>query len=194
MKPERTTAHSEFLPLASVFIRPVAYAFKNAATLAATWQSLNYLSEPDFEAAVAQYRKFRELLEATGDEVLPMPPSEGLSPDSLYCRDAAIATDHGMILCRMGKVARQGEPQFHNAFYESLGIPVLGRIEAPGTLEGGDVAWLDEHTLAVGHTYRTNASGIEQLRALLNPFDITVIPVDLPHFRGPSDVFHLMSI
>jgi N-dimethylarginine dimethylaminohydrolase len=194
MKPPRTTAQSEYLPLASVIIKPVESAFKSAATLASTWKSLNYLGEPDFETAVNQYRKFREHLEATGAEVLPMPPSEGLSPDSLYCRDAAIATDHGMILCRMGKEARRGEPGDHKAFYDTLGVPVLGCIEAPGTLEGGDVAWLDPHTLAVGHTYRTNASGIEQVKALLNPFGITVITAELPHFRGPSDVFHLMSI
>jgi N-dimethylarginine dimethylaminohydrolase len=78
--------------------------------------------------------------------------------------------------------------------FESAGIPVLGQIEAPGTLEGGDVAWLDEKTLAVGHGYRTNRSGIEQLTALLTPRGIEVIEVHLPHFRGPSDVFHLMSI
>jgi N-dimethylarginine dimethylaminohydrolase len=46
----------------------------------------------------------------------------------------------------------------------------------------------------VGHSYRTNASGIAQLKALLEPKGIEVIVVDLPHFRGPSDVFHLMSI
>ncbi len=72
--------------------------------------------------------------------------------------------------------------------------PILGTITEPGTLEGGDVAWLDEHTLAVGHTYRTNEEGIRQLTNLLKPLDIDVITVDLPHYKGPSDVFHLMSI
>jgi len=61
-------------------------------------------------------------------------------------------------------------------------------------LEGGDVAWLDDKTLAVGRTYRTNDSGIEQLRSLLEPLGVTVIQADLPHFKGTSDVFHLMSI
>jgi len=56
------------------------------------------------------------------------------------------------------------------------------------------VAWLDEKTLAVGHTYRTNESGIAQLKALLEPRGVEVIVADLPHYRGPSDVFHLMSI
>jgi N-dimethylarginine dimethylaminohydrolase len=99
-----------------------------------------------------------------------------------------------MILCRMGKEARSGEPALHRELFERAGIPVLGAIEPPGTLEGGDVAWLTPEVLAVGHSYRTNAAGIAQLTALLAPKGIEVLPVDLPHFRGPSDVFHLMSI
>ena len=71
---------------------------------------------------------------------------------------------------------------------------ILGKIEAPGTIEGGDVAWLDKHTLAVGHTYRTNEDGIKQLKGLLEPKGVSVIIVDLPHYKGKQDVFHLMSI
>jgi N-dimethylarginine dimethylaminohydrolase len=53
---------------------------------------------------------------------------------------------------------------------------------------------LDEKTLAVGHTYRTNPEGIRQLKTLLAPIGVEVITVPLPHYKGPSDVFHLMSI
>lgn len=194
MKPKLLTAQSEYLPLASVFIRPVEHAFQDTATLDSSWETLNYLSRPDYEVALAQYSLFKKILGASASEVLDMPKGDGLSLDCLYCRDASIATDHGMILCRMGKPARSMEPADHKAFFQARGIPILGAIEAPGTLEGGDVAWLDEGTLAVGHTYRTNISGIEQLKALLNPLGITVITAELPHFRGPSDVFHLMSI
>jgi N-dimethylarginine dimethylaminohydrolase len=56
------------------------------------------------------------------------------------------------------------------------------------------VAWLDEKTLAVGHTYRTNEEGIKQITALLKPIGVDVITVPMPHYRGPSDVFHLMSV
>ena len=194
MNSKNFTAQSEYLPLASVFIRPLQHAFKDAATLTATWEALNYLSEPNYAEAVKQYRDFRKILEASASEVWPMPEHADLSLDCLYCRDASIATDHGMILCRMGKAARSGEPEDHKTIFEAAGLPILGSIKAPGTVEGGDVAWLDTRTLAVGHTYRTNPSGIEQLKALLNPYGIEVIVADLPHFRGPSDVFHLMSI
>ena len=61
-------------------------------------------------------------------------------------------------------------------------------------MEGGDVAWLNEKTLAVGLTYRTNVEGIRQLKNLLSPKGVEVIVVDLPHYKGIEDVFHLMSI
>jgi N-dimethylarginine dimethylaminohydrolase len=114
--------------------------------------------------------------------------------DSMYCRDASIATNKGMIICNMGKQARKSEPIAQKKIFEANGIPVLGIIREPGTLEGGDTAWLDERTLAVGHTYRTNEEGIRQLTSLLQPLGVEVITVPLPHYKGPADVFHLMSI
>ncbi len=48
--------------------------------------------------------------------------------------------------------------------------------------------------MAVGHTYRTNEEGIRQLKNFLTPIGVEVIVVDLPHYKGTEDVFHLMSI
>jgi N-dimethylarginine dimethylaminohydrolase len=114
--------------------------------------------------------------------------------DSLYARDASIVCDRGVILCSMGKPLRAGEPEAQRLAFGTWGIPVAGRIEAPGTLEGGDVVWLDERTIAVGRGYRTNDEGIRQLGALLGDSIDELIEVPLPHWRGPGDVFHLMSI
>ena len=139
-------------------------------------------------------KKFEERLRNTGAEVKFFSKDSSLSLDSIYCRDASIATDKGMILCNMGKAARQKEPIAAAKVYRELGITILGEIKTPGTLEGGDVAWLDEKTLAVGRTYRTNEEGILQLRKLLEPMGVEVMEVHLPHYKGPSDVFHLMSI
>jgi N-dimethylarginine dimethylaminohydrolase len=94
----------------------------------------------------------------------------------------------------MGKSGRINEPDAQLQTYLDHSISILGKIEFPGTLEGGDVAWLDEKTLAVGHTYRTNEAGILQLKRMLEPKGIEVIVVELPHYKGSSDVFHLMSI
>lgn len=75
-----------------------------------------------------------------------------------------------------------------------LGIPIAGRIVAPGRVEGGDTFWLDERTLAVGHGYRTNAAGIDQLRAILAPLGVEVLAFDLPHWHGAGECLHLLSL
>lgn len=188
------TAHSEFGLLKKVLVKPAASAYQSDEKLAAEWRKLNFTAKPDLSRAVSEFGIFEEMLKQSGAETLCLPATEGLTLDSIYCRDASIATDYGMIICRMGKPARNGEPAAEKDFFLSAGIPVLGEIEAPGTLEGGDVAWLDKTTLAVGHTYRTNPAGIEQLKALLEPIGVDVLVAQLPHYRGPSDVFHLMSI
>ena len=190
----KTTCQSEFGKIKSIFIKNVSDAFINEATIDKEWKALNFLSKPDLQKAKQEYKKFEELLTNNGSELNYFAPDDSVSMDSIYCRDAAIATDQGMIICNMGKPARANEPEAERKAFAKKGIKILGRIEAPGTLEGGDVAWLDEKTLAVGHTYRTNEKGIQQLKALLNPFGINVITVSLPHYKGPSDVFHLMSI
>src|SRR5207244_4826274 len=86
------------------------------------------------------------------------------------------------------------EPAAQEAFFRSGGVPSCGRIGGVGTLEGGDVCWVNEKTLVVGRGYRTNDEGIRQLRALVAACVDDVIVVPLPHWRGPDDVFHLMSI
>ena len=188
------TCQSEYLPLASVYIKTANASFIDEDKLKAEWENLNYLSKPDLLASKIEYIAFENILKNAGTDVKYFPKDEKLSLDSMYCRDASIATDYGMIICTMGKEARRIEPEAQRKSFENDGIPVLGTIQAPGTLEGGDVAWLNEKTLAVGHTYRTNLEGIRQLKALLNLHGVEVIVADLPHYKGVQDVFHLMSI
>ena len=190
----RTTYQSEVGLLKSVFIKNVTDAFKDEATIAREWEALNFLSKPDLEKAKREYKTFETFLQQNGTAVYYFPLDNSVSIDSIYCRDASLATDAGMIICNMGKPARTNEPAAEKNAFEKQGIKILGSIQAPGTVEGGDVAWLDQNTLAVGHTYRTNEEGIRQLKALLIPLGITVITVPLPHYKGPTDVFHLMSI
>ncbi len=54
----------------------------------------------------------------------------------------------------------------------------------PATAEGGDMLWLDEHTLAVGVGFRTNKEGVKQLQKILAQQEIDIIPVDLPYYKG----------
>ena len=189
-----STCHSESGKIKSVFIKRAEQAFISEEHMNQYWKQLNYLAKPDFQKALDEYKNFESVLLQEGAELFYLPEDDTVNMDSIYCRDAAIATNNGMIICNMGKAARKNEPQAEKKAFEANGIPVLGTITSPGTLEGGDVAWIDEHTLAVGHTYRTNEEGIRQLTSLLKPMDVEVITVPLPHYKGSSDVFHLMSI
>ncbi len=190
----KTTYHSEYLKLKSVFLKTVKNAFVSNSYLSEQWKDLNYLSQPDFNEAVDEYKAFKKCLSDKGIELHYFPYDDKVKIDSIYCRDAAIASDFGMILCNMGKEARKNEPKSQLQVYKNNNILILGEIKLPGTLEGGDVAWLDEKTLAVGHTYRTNEEGISQLKQLLQPKGIEIIVAELPHYKGAQDVFHLMSI
>lgn len=188
------SAHSESGKLKSVFIKRAKDAFIDDAHVSKHWESLNYLGKPDIQKAFSEYEAFEQVFKDNGTELLYLPEDASVNMDSIYCRDAAIATAKGMIICNMGKEGRKNEPLAEQKAFEANGIPVLGVITAPGTIEGGDVAWLDEKTLAVGHTYRTNEEGIQQITAILAPIGVEVITVPMPHYRGPSDVFHLMSV
>jgi N-dimethylarginine dimethylaminohydrolase len=191
---KRSTCHSEVGSIESLFVKPAGDAFISADKIASEWKPLNYLSAPDLARANREYEVFESLLRKAGIPYHTFLPDPGLSLDSMYCRDASLATDGGMILFHMGKEARRGEEVAQQKVFLDHGIPILGRIEPPGTMEGGDVTWLDEHTLAVGLSYRTNAAGISQIRSIVSPLSVEVIEVALPHYKGPVDVFHLMSI
>lgn len=188
------SSHSESGKLTSLFLKKASAAFINDAHISKYWASLNYLKKPLIEKALVEYEAFEKILKDNGSQIFYFPEDSSVNMDSIYCRDAAIATTKGMIICNMGKEGRKNESLAQQKAYEAAGIPVLGVIKAPGTIEGGDVAWLDDNTLAVGHTYRTNEQGIQQLTNLLKPLGVKVITAPMPHYRGPSDVFHLMSV
>lgn len=190
----KVTAHSEYGKLCSVLIKRPKEGFISDEVVAQQWESLNYLGQPEFHQSCLDYQQLEDLFHTNGTTIHHLPESDQVTMDSIYCRDASIATNHGMIICRMGKPARQNEPSEERNYFRQNGIQILGEIESPGTIEGGDVAWLDEKTLAVGRGYRTNDEGIGQLKKLVEPHDIEVIVVELPHYKGEEDVFHLMSI
>lgn len=188
------TSQSETGRLTRVVLKHARDAFRGAEAIAAEWQALNFTHAPEFDRAIAEYDRFAEALASTGAEVDYLPPTGSVGLDSIYVRDASVVCDRGVILCQMGKALRAGEPAAQGEAFAALGVPVLGAIEPPGRLEGGDVVWLNARTLAVGRGYRTNDEGVRQLRALAGAAIDELIVVPLPHWRGPADVFHLMSI
>lgn len=180
--------------IARVIVKHARDALIDERHVEQQWQALNYLAKPDFAAAIAQYDSFATALQAAGAELCFLPADAQTGMDSLYPRDAAVICERGVILCSMGKPARRGEPDALRFMLEKLDVPVYAEITGDGRLEGGDLVWLGERILAVGEGYRTNAEGIAQLRSLLDDLIDELIVVPLPHWQGPTDVFHLMSM
>ena len=189
----QTTAQSDVGQIRRLVLKHVRDAFIDDGRIDRQWRQLNYCGRPDLARAIAEYDRFVGLLKDLGADVMFLPKDETVTMDSLYPRDAAIPTDKGVILCSMGKVDRRTEPAAVAALLREIDVPIAGAISGGGRLEGGDVTWLDQRTLAVGRGYRTNDEGIGQLRELLGS-GVHLVVVPLPHWRGPADVFHLMSM
>jgi N-dimethylarginine dimethylaminohydrolase len=188
------TAQSEIGAITRLLFKHPRDAFGNAESIARQWRDLNFTAPPDLPTAIDEYDRFLSCLNTERVALHALPAADGTTLDSIYVRDASVVCNRGAILCRMGKPAREHEPRAQRRAFEAIGCPVAGEIVAPGRLEGGDVLWLDHRTVVVGRGYRTNDSGITQLRALLGTDIERLIVVPLPHWRGTSDVFHLMSI
>jgi N-dimethylarginine dimethylaminohydrolase len=159
---------------------------------AAQWRTYGWHAQPDERRARQEHEALCAILEANGAEVLyGSSPVDG-DPDAIYVCDPAIMSDRGAVLLRPGKEGRRREVPALAADMRAAGVHVAGGLEAPATAEGGDTLWLDDQTLLVGRSYRTNQEGIDALQALLP--DIQVLAFDLPHHVGPAGVLHLMSL
>ena len=149
--------------------------------------------EPDRDALVREHSEFINLLSSLGCTVHTAQAVDGLV-DAVYMHDPMIMTPHGAILLQMGKRVRQPEPAQIRKDLERIGVPILGELTGSAIADGGDKVWLDAKTLLIGHGYRTNGEGIEQIRKMLAPYGVEVHAFDLPHFQGPEAVLHLMSV
>lgn len=165
------------------------------AILGADHQRWHYTKPLDPVRLVEQYDTFAAIVAASGAEIVWLDDDHDDDlADSVFTYDPSFVVPSGAVILRPGKPLRAGEADLHQAFYESQAIPVIGRIEAPGTFEGGDSFWLDDTTLAVGRGFRTNQAGIDQMAALLEPDGIRLEVYDLPYHLGPEACLHLMSM
>jgi N-dimethylarginine dimethylaminohydrolase len=181
-------------PLQRVMVCSPRTAGWNQPERVAHWRDLGFHHAPNYAEALGQHETLCRQLQAAGAELVELPASGELSLDAVYAHDASLATDFGLILMRPGKPNRLAESEHHGVFGRQIGIPVFGKITAPGTTEAGDIVWLDSKTLLIGHGYRTNAAGIQQVRELLAAKGVGVISAPLPYGPGPSACLHLMSL
>lgn len=176
-------------PLKRVLMRSAGSAMRRAR--AAEWHY-----GPGFDPAKAahQHEELARLVTASGATIEWLTDADDGLADSVFTHDPSLMTEHGAVILSMGKTLREPEPALHAAAYGRMGVPVLGRIEAPGQVEGGDCVWVDRNTLAVGRGVRTNQDGIQQLANLLGPKGISVYGFDLPLWQGEEACLHLQSV
>jgi dimethylargininase len=136
------------------------------------------------DLAREQHASYVAALAASGWKVEPVPVAEAC-PDSVFVEDTVVVCADLAVLTRPGALSRRAEVPGVAEVIESLGLRTA-RIEAPGTLDGGDVLQAGP-AVYVGRGGRTNGEGIRQLRALLAPLGRTVIAVPL------GEVLHLKS-
>ena len=116
-----------------------------------------------------------------------LPPDERF-PDSAFVEDTAIIADRVAIITRPGAPSRAGEV---DAIADALASmrPQLEHIEAPGTLDGGDICQAGEHFF-IGISARTNAEGARQLAAILVAHGYTCSTIDI---RSHDTLLHLKT-
>jgi len=179
-------AQSMTAPLREVLVKRPGAAFGKAFSDPAH----GYWHPVDLPLAQREHDAFVILLANLGvhvNELLVETPS----PDLIYTFDPLLVTDRGAIPLRSGKRNRLGEEAVMEAWTVARGIPTIGRIEAPGTVDGGDVFWLRPDLACIGRSLRTNAAGAEQLAALIGG-DVRIF--DVPYGNGPAECLHLLSL
>lgn len=151
---------------------------------------LGFREPVDLEAARREHETLVGTLAALGVDVR-LVEDEPATADGIYVFDPLLVTDRGAIPLRSGKPNRVGEETTLEHWTAAHGIPTVGRIEPPGTVDGGDTLWLRPDLLCVGRSLRTNDAGARQLASIVGG-DVRVF--DLPYWRGPAELVHLLSV
>ena len=141
-----------------------------------------------------QFDAFADLLADKDVEIVWFDDEADDLADSVFTYDPSFMVGDGAVILRLGKELRLGEAELHRRFYQHQQIPILGQVESPGRIEGGDCFWLDPSTIVVGRGFRTNQAGIDQFRAIVEPAGVSVESYDLPYLHGPEACLHLLSV
>lgn len=161
-------------------LRPPAETFAQGLTT-------GRLGLPDLDRALAQHRGYRRAFERRGLRIVELEP-DPRHPDSTFVEDTAVIAPAGVILARPGAPSRLGEAEAIRPALEALGHG-LRQIEAPGTLDGGDVCEAGGRWF-IGISERTNEEGARQLADFLEQDGCAPVVLDI---RGLPELLHLKS-
>jgi dimethylargininase len=183
----RFGARSSTAALRDVLVKPPGPAFGRAFDDPAH----GFLRPVDLERAQREHDGLVAALDGLGVRVHVLDLEPDSDPDLVYVFDPLLMIDAGAVPLRPGKPNRTGEPAIVERWLAARDIPTAGRIEAPGTVEAGDTVWLRDDLLVIGRTLRTNDAGARQLAEIVGG-DVRI--VDLPYWKGPAELVHLMSV
>jgi N-dimethylarginine dimethylaminohydrolase len=156
----------------------------------------NYTSQLDQEILNENYNEFYKIIKNSGAEIVDLKlrnENEELC-DSIFTHDPSLVLNDGAIILNMGKNLRKKEIEEHSNFYNEEKIPIIGKVINDGTVEGGDCLWINNKTLFVGESHRTNKIGIDQLDDIVKRHNVKLISTKLPSYNHENSCFHLMSL
>ncbi len=134
------------------------------------------LGHPDYRMSLLQHEKYADALRSCSVEVIVLPAAEDY-PDSCFVEDVALCTPHCAILCRPGAPSRLGEVELIaetlSGFYKQIET-----IEAPGTVEAGDIMMAGDHYY-IGISSRTNVAGAEQMIGILKRYGMSATTLNV---------------
>jgi len=145
------------------------------------------LGAPRFAQVLAQHASYCQALQDCGLALTTL-DADLRYPDSTFVEDTSVITERGAILMRPGAPSRAGEVE---AILPSLQrfYPSMPAIEAPGTVDGGDICEAGEHFF-IGLSHRTNEEGARQLAARLAALGYSSSTIDV---RPMTTILHLKS-
>jgi N-dimethylarginine dimethylaminohydrolase len=147
-----------------------------------------YPARPDLSKAQMEHDEFVAILTAAGVKVVYHDEVLCNLADAIFVRDPAVIMSEGAIIFQMAKKLRLPEADGIRSCLGKLGIPILHQFSGDVFIDGGDLVWIDKHTLAIGQGTRTGKSGFSSLAAILHKYGIRVVPVPL------SGTLHLASV
>ena len=137
----------------------------------------------DLERANRQHQVYEQTLRGLGVQVHCLPEEPDL-PDAVFVEDTAIVLDECALITRPGAVSRR--PETESITWALAPYRKLFTLQAPGTLDGGDVLTVGRR-IFVGLSSRSNQAAVEQMQACLAPYGYTLKGVQV------SGCLHLKS-
>ena len=158
-----------------VLVRPPANSYVNCASSNPQRKSI------DLSLAKKQHRNYVSILRESGIRVIEFEQLEEF-PDSVFMQDPALIGSRRSVIGRFGEVTRRGEEKtlVNDINAHNIEVGKMNWVEAPGTLEGGDIAVTDRG-LFVGQSQRTNAAGIHRVEQVMIEREVTSIQIDAMH-------------